>query len=139
MSTLTTILLVISVLKLVNGGQSSAPLQRSKEKEAFFNKTSYIKIPALNLHNHIGLTFRTCVSGPLFVQNTEKTQILLNVTVEGLLLSIVLPLKTYDIFVPGHFLDNSWHQVNLITRPANMTLSISHLSSHLSAVWNYVI
>lgn len=129
MSTLTTILLVISILKLVNGDPSTPHLQRSKDKEAFFNKTSYIKIPALSLHNHIGLAFRTCVSGPLFVQNAEKSQISLNVTVEGLLLSIVLPLKTFNIFVPGHFLDNSWHQVNLITRPTNMTLSISHHSA----------
>lgn len=125
MSYLTAAVLILSVFKLIHGTHSLPQLQITKDREIFFNKTSYVRIPPLNLHNHINLSFRTCVGGTLFVQNSVKNKISLNVTTEGLLLIIHLTSKTYESKISGQFLDNSWHNVNIVTRSGNITFSVA--------------
>ncbi len=121
---LTTTTLVLSIFKLVCGTQPILQ-QTSKDREVFFNKTSYVRIPALNFPYHVGLNFRTCAGGSLFVQNAQKSRISLNVTSEGLLLSIAISPKGVETKVPGQFLDNSWHKVYFVIRATNITLTVA--------------
>lgn len=126
MSFLTTVISIFSLIRFASGLQSTVQLQLPKEQEVFFNKTSSIRLIPSNFHNQIGLSFRTCSPGGLIVQNTERNTISLDVLPEGVFL-YVRPLnnKEYETKINGQFLDNSWHNANIIFLPGkNITLTV---------------
>lgn len=123
MSYLTVAIVLVCLMEL----EAVQQPQFAKEREAFFNRTSYIRLSTpLNLLNtQIGFNFRSCSGGQLFVQSSSlyKNKISLNVTSESLTLSIIYSGRAYESKIYGKFLDNKWHPVNIAIRPAEMIMS----------------
>lgn len=79
----------------------------------------------------MGLSFRTCSGGQLFSQTYSSvdihmpyTQISLDVLYDGLLFTAILQNKHYESKIPGEFFDNSWHNVNLMYKLGELTMSV---------------
>lgn len=120
MSYLTVAIVLFCLIKFLHG----VP-QPQTPREIFVNKTSYIRSPAVGLANGLGLGFRSCSGGQLFVQSSlYKNKISLDVTQESLTLSIVYQSRPYEAKIFGKFLDNKWHQVNLIVKPQELTFAV---------------
>ncbi|XP_065210644.1 protein crumbs isoform X2 [Planococcus citri] len=124
MSYLTVALLLFCLIKLLDGVPQA---QFTKDREAFFNKTSYLRLNPISLsNNQIGFNFRSCYGGPLFVQSSSsfiKNKISLEVTPESLLLSVQYSSRSYESKITGKFLDNKWHSFNLSLKSNEIILS----------------
>lgn len=71
------------------------------------------------------MTTCACVAGgELFSQRHNENVISLSVTKSGLELRISSTARSYETILPGHLLDNRWHQVLLEHRLGNLTLSL---------------
>lgn len=102
-------------------------------KEGYFNSSSWLTLlPPISLYNHVGFSFRTCSGGQIFSQthsfvDTPYTQISVNVLHDGLLFSAFLQNRNYETKIQGDFFDNSWHNVNLIYKLGELTMSVDGL------------
>lgn len=80
----------------------------------------------------MGFSFRTCSGGQIFSQthsfvDTPYTQISVDVLHDGLLFSAFLQNRNYEMKIQGDFFDNSWHNVNLIYKLGELTMSVDGL------------
>lgn len=85
--------------------------------------------PPISLHKHVGFSFRTCSGGQIFSQiqqYTHKpyTEISVKILHDGLLFTTILKTTHYESKIQGDFFDNSWHNVNLIYKLGELTVSI---------------
>lgn len=102
-------------------------------REAYFNSTSWLHLfSPISLHKHVGFSFRTCSEGQIFSQTSSSadmsyTQISMNVLRDGLLFTTIVQNKHYESKIQGFFFDNSWHNVNLIFKLGELTMSIDDL------------
>ncbi|XP_075227942.1 cell polarity complex component crumbs isoform X2 [Lycorma delicatula] len=118
--------LITLVIFLTIPTTSSTAISQTNHREGFFNKTSYIRLlTPLSLYRHIGLSFKTCVGGQLFLQRSLNYTISLEVYPEGLVFSVTLYHPTtrhYDSRVNANFLNNVWQNVNILYRLGNLTI-----------------
>lgn len=80
----------------------------------------------------MGFSFRTCSGGQIFSQTHSSldipyTQISADVLHDGLLFTTFLQNRHYEFKILGDFLDNSWHNVNLIYKLGELIMSIDGL------------
>lgn len=117
--------------------------QRSGEfdREGYFNSSSSLHLfYPISLYQHVGFSFRTCSGGQIFSQTHSSidmpyNQISVEVLHDGLLFSTIVQNKHYESKIHGDFFDNSWHNVNLIYKLGELTISIDGLQQ----VINFII
>lgn len=121
MSYITVALLLFCLIKLLDGIPQA---QFTKEREVFFNRTSYLRLNPINsINNQIGFNFRSCHGGVLLVQSSSsKNKISLEVTPESLLLSVQYSSRPYESKIVGKFLDNKWHSISLSAKSNEILL-----------------
>lgn len=131
MSFLTAAFFIFCVLKLAYSLQLTAQTQIPRDQEVVFlnGTSSNIVVAPTNFQHHIGiggLTFRTCNGAPLFYQSSDTSEVLLELFPDGVVFYLKTPNnKEYETKLKGQFLDNSWHNVNIISIPGkNVTLSV---------------
>ncbi|XP_049806323.1 protein crumbs [Schistocerca nitens] len=108
-------------------------------REGYFNGSSFVSLSTpVNLKNHTGLSFRTCVGGELFFQQGKPGySLLLSVRSEGLLFVAVVNGRAIKTLLNARFLDNEWHNINLMYRLGNLTLSAgSHQKTVANSTFN---
>lgn len=96
-------------------------------REGYFNSSSWLNLfPPISLYKHIGFSFRTCSGGQIFSQTQDLpyTQISVDVFHDGLLFTTFLQNKHFESKIQGEFFDNSWHNVNMIYKLGELTISI---------------
>ncbi|XP_039288666.1 protein crumbs isoform X2 [Nilaparvata lugens] len=130
---LTYILWLLLFVAVPTAAQESGPsgVVVPHEREAFFNRTSYVRIAGqVSLRSHLGLSFRTCAGGQLFTQRNSQQSLALEVLPEGLVLTAQLnpgpgiaTTRQFRVTLNARFLDNAWHTVNIVYRLGNLTLS----------------
>lgn len=118
---------MLVIFSTIPGTSSNTiPLQPSlQQREGFFNKTSYVRLfSPISLYHHIGLSFRSCVGGQLFLQRSQNCTISLEVYKEGLIFSVTLyyPTRHYNSQISANFLNNAWQTVNILYRLGNLTI-----------------
>ncbi|XP_050532124.1 protein crumbs isoform X2 [Daktulosphaira vitifoliae] len=100
------------------------------EREGYFNKSSWLHIfPSISLQKHVGFSFRTCLGGPIFSQAHESyempyAQISMAIIHDGVVFNAFVENKHYESKISGDFLDNSWHNVNLMYKLGELTMTI---------------
>ncbi|XP_054270391.1 protein crumbs isoform X2 [Macrosteles quadrilineatus] len=99
--------------------------------EAFFNGTGYVRIQRpLTLYPglHMGLSFRTCQGGQLFVQSNRQYTFSLEVmNKEGLRFQVSHSTgHMYDARLKDVFNNNQWHYAAIMHQIENITLSAGH-------------
>lgn len=105
----------------------------SIDREGYFNGSSWLNLfPPISLYKHVGFSFRTCSGGQIFSQthtsvDTPYTQISIDVLRDGLLFTAFLQNRHFETKIPGDFFDNSWHNVNLIYKLGELTISVDDL------------
>lgn len=112
-----------------------ANIQRSGgfDREGFFNNSSWLHLfPPISLYKHVGFSFRTCSGGHIFSQrytyvDMPYTQISVDVLHDGLSFTTFLQNRHYESKIQGDFFDNSWHNVNLIYKLGELTMSVDGL------------
>jgi len=77
----------------------------------------------------VGFSFRTCSGGQIFSQTYSSaempfTQISVDVLHDGLLFIAFFQNKHYETKIQGEFFDNSWHNVNLMYKLGELTMSV---------------
>lgn len=103
------------------------------DREGYFNGSSWLHLfPPISLYKHVGFSFRTCSGGKIFSQthsstNMPYTQISVEVLHDGLLFTTFLQSRHYETKIQGDFFDNSWHNVNLIYKLGELTISVDGL------------
>ncbi|KAE9538509.1 hypothetical protein AGLY_005608 [Aphis glycines] len=99
-------------------------------REGYFNSSSWLNLfPPISLYKHIGFSFRTCSGGQIFsqIQDLPYTRISVDVFHDGLLFTTFLQNKHFESKIQGDFFDNSWHNVNMIYKLGELTISIDGL------------
>ncbi|XP_046669782.1 protein crumbs-like isoform X1 [Homalodisca vitripennis] len=110
----------------------SLPLLHAEELgEAFFNTTGWVKVSRpLTLYPglHMGLSFRTCQGGQLFVQSNRLYSWSLEVVgKEGLAVRVNLGSgHTFEARLKDVFNNNQWHYASILHKIENITLSAGH-------------
>lgn len=111
---------------LCTNTQKSAGLDR----EGYFNGTSWLTLfPPISLYEHVGFSFRTCSGGQIFSQTYSSvdipfTQISVDILHDGLLFTKFFQNRHYESKIQGDFLDNVWHNVNLIYKLGELTMTV---------------
>lgn len=100
------------------------------DREGYFNSSSWLNLfPPISLHKHVGFSFRTCSGGQIFSQTYSSvdmpyTQVSIDVLYDGLLFTTLLQNRHYESKIQGEFFDNSWHNVNLLYKLGELTMSV---------------
>ncbi|XP_050423737.1 protein crumbs isoform X2 [Adelges cooleyi] len=100
------------------------------DREGYFNSSSWLHMfPAISLHKHVGFSFRTCSGGQIFSQTVGSiempyTQIGMSVFHDGLTFNALIDKRHYESKMAGDFFDNTWHNVNLMYKLGELTMSI---------------
>lgn len=100
------------------------------DREGYFNSSSWLNLfPPISLYKHVGFSFRTCSGGQIFSQTYSSadmpfTQISVDVLHDGLLFIAFFQNKHYETKIQGEFFDNSWHNVNLMYKLGELTMSV---------------
>ncbi|CAH2068094.1 unnamed protein product, partial [Iphiclides podalirius] len=106
------------------GAQGAAPVGPSDRPEAYFNGSSYIRLSRpISLKQLVGLSFRTCVGGELFLQRFEGYTLHVTALYEQVVVSWARPGQPYrEVGLAKETLDNRWHWVALRYRPEPLSL-----------------
>lgn len=103
------------------------------DKELYFNGSSWLYLfPLISLHKQVGFSFRTCSGGEIFSQKQQDThkpytEISVKVQHDGLLFFTTVKSINYESKIHGDFFDNSWHNVILLYKLGELTISIDGL------------
>lgn len=122
-------LVYLLVLLICTKTQRSGSLDR----EGYFNNSSWLNLfPPISLYKHVGFSFRTCSGGQIFSQthtsvDTPYNQVSVDVLRDGLLFTAFLQNRRFETKIQGDFFDNSWHNVNLIYKLGELTISVDSL------------
>ncbi|XP_012286967.1 protein crumbs isoform X2 [Orussus abietinus] len=135
------VLFALSTASHESGQVTSTLEYREAPREAYFNGSAFLRLSStVSVHQHTGLSFRTCDGGRLFLQKFDEDWISLEVTPEGLLFLAVVEQQRYEVKLNGRFLDDAWHNVNLQYRLGNLTLGAAgHTQVIANSTYNSAI
>ncbi|BET00878.1 Laminin G domain [Nesidiocoris tenuis] len=133
------LLTVFSLCILVAAFTGQTKAQNARE--GFFNGARAF-LPPIRLHKHVGLSFRTCYGGQIFsqrssTQSPQSYSMQLELRADGLLFNISILSKSFITRISAPLLDNQWHNINILYRMGNLTIStLGHLQIIANSTYN---
>ncbi|XP_017770186.1 PREDICTED: protein crumbs isoform X2 [Nicrophorus vespilloides] len=105
-------------------GQHFGP---SDQPEAYFNGSSYMRLQTtMSLKRQTGFSFRTCMGGELISQQLNENVVEVSVNSEGIRFMGKTSTVQYEKLIPGDYLNNAWHVVNIMYRLGNLTMTVDN-------------
>lgn len=117
-------LLARAALLIVVGALCSPCAGKSPGQEGYFSGSAYVRLlTPLSLRGHVGINFRSCQGGQLFQQSNNGRSVTLEVREDALVLRVNTASKQFESRINARLLDNAWHNLNLVYRLGNLTLT----------------
>ncbi|XP_044596826.1 protein crumbs isoform X1 [Cotesia glomerata] len=135
-------LLFAVLTSLAIGSLSHSTLAINEDyQEAYFNGTGFLKLGStISVHQHSGLSFRTCEGGRLFLQTYNDDMISLDVTPDGLIFTAIIDKQRYEAKLIAKLLNNMWYSISLLFKLDNLTLTAAgHSQIIANATYNSAI